>query len=276
MAEVDATGAPRALYIHGPGIDEPLAIGRPTGTFLYHADGLGSITTLTNTSGAPVRSYTYDSFGRIVAQTGTLANPYTYTGRELDPETGLMHYRRRYYDPLPGRFVSQDPLGLRAGLNLYRYVGNNPLRYLDPNGLASVDSSCPDCPSGQWEMDIKHGISFGLIFGVSRTVVDFTCKGGQQRCRGYVDCGSVGLQAVISWSFASVEFEQIGTGSTVSGFFNAEQLRSGFSSFGPIINAPLAAIFGFNTQGNNLAFDLGFGLGIAYQGCFARYLFCER
>ena len=88
VAEVDATGAPRALNIHGPGIDEPLAIGRPTGTFLYHADGLGSITTLTNTSGTPVRSYTYDSFGRIVAQTGTLANFYTYTGRELDPESG--------------------------------------------------------------------------------------------------------------------------------------------------------------------------------------------
>jgi len=158
---VDSTGAVPALYTHGPGIDEPLAIGRPTGTFLYHADGLGSITTLTDLSGNPVRSYTYDSFGRIVAQSGTLANSYTYTGRELDPETGLYYYRTRYYDPATARFLQEDLLSLknlrasRRSLpnemnsrrllknpelqNLYVYVKNNPFTFADPYGLISVD-----------------------------------------------------------------------------------------------------------------------------------------
>ena len=142
VAEVDATGVPRALYTHGPGIDEPLAIGRPTGTFLFHADGLGSITSLTDLSGNPVRSYTYDSFGRIVAQSGTLTNPYTYTGRELDPESGLLYYRARYYDPTIGRFLQEDAIGglveLPQTLNKYPYVLNDPHNALDPLGLASV------------------------------------------------------------------------------------------------------------------------------------------
>jgi len=140
VGEVDAANAVTALYTHGPGIDEPLAIGRPTGTFLFHADGLGSITTLTNTSGAPVRSYTYDSFGRIVGQTGTVANFYTYTGRELDPESGLFYYRARYYDPTIGRFLQEDPLELFGQRNFYVYVRNNAVNLVDPKGLLASKS----------------------------------------------------------------------------------------------------------------------------------------
>jgi len=140
---VDSTGAVPALYIHGPGIDEPLAIGRPTGTFLYHADGLGSITTLTNTSGAPVRSYTYDSFGRIVAQSGTVVNPYTYTAREFDPESGLFYYRARYYDPTTGRFLQEDLIGFGGGINFYAYVVGNPVSYTDPLGLETYQCRRP-------------------------------------------------------------------------------------------------------------------------------------
>jgi type VI secretion system secreted protein VgrG len=135
VGEVDAANAVTALYIHGPGIDEPLAIGRPTGTFVYHADGLGSITHLTSNTGAVTRTYTYDSFGRIVAQTGALANPYTYTGRELDPESGLYYYRARYYDPTLGRFLQQDPIRFLGGINFYSYVENDPLSFRDPWGL---------------------------------------------------------------------------------------------------------------------------------------------
>jgi RHS repeat-associated protein len=141
-AEVDASNLVQALYIHGPGIDEPLAVFREGRTVVYHADGLGSITTLTDLNGVPVRSYTYDSFGRLVAQTGTVGNPYTYTSRELDPESGLLNYRSRYNDASLGRFLGEDAfagvLHLPQSLNRYPYVTNNPVNFVDPNGKIAI------------------------------------------------------------------------------------------------------------------------------------------
>lgn len=63
-------------------------------------------------------------------------NPFLFTGRYFDAETGLLQYRNRYYDAHLGRFLSQDPLGYADGLNLYEYVGGNPLNAIDPHGYA--------------------------------------------------------------------------------------------------------------------------------------------
>jgi len=62
-------------------------------------------------------------------------NPYMFTGRRYDEETGLYYYRARYYKPEIGRFLNPDPIGYYAGLNLYTYCGNNPLNWIDPWGL---------------------------------------------------------------------------------------------------------------------------------------------
>ena len=64
----------------------------------------------------------------MLSQTGTLTNPFQYTGRELDSEVGLFYYRARYYDANTGRFVAEDPTGFGSGdPNFYRYVMNNPV-----------------------------------------------------------------------------------------------------------------------------------------------------
>ena len=65
----------------------------------YDADGLGSVTSLPSTAGALAQTYKFDSFGKQTASSGSLTNPFQYTGRELDPETSLYYYRARYYDP---------------------------------------------------------------------------------------------------------------------------------------------------------------------------------
>lgn len=70
---------------------------------------------------------------------GGIKQPYTFTGREYDAETGMYYYRARYYDPNSGRFISKDPIGFKGGdVNLYRYVGNNPINIIDPFGLHEV------------------------------------------------------------------------------------------------------------------------------------------
>ena len=111
-------------------------------------DHLGSTVALADSSGAIVSSTSYDSFGNAApkqaagsAASGAgnaapnIATSYRYTGREYDADTGLYYYRNRWYDPETGRFISEDPIGFAGGdINLYGYVGNNPLSFTDPSG----------------------------------------------------------------------------------------------------------------------------------------------
>jgi RHS repeat-associated protein len=137
IKEYDGTGTLLATYTQGPGMDQPIAMTRGGQTVYYHADGLGSVVGLTNSSQTVVQNYGYDGFGNLT-QAPTVQNPYTYTGREWDPETGLYYYRARYYDPKAGRFLQQDPIGMAGGINLYAYVGNNPVNFVDPNGWLTI------------------------------------------------------------------------------------------------------------------------------------------
>ncbi|RJP64387.1 MAG: RHS repeat-associated core domain-containing protein, partial [Candidatus Abyssobacteria bacterium SURF_17] len=104
--------------------------------YFYHKNHLGSVTSLTNSSGSTVQTYQYEAFGKIRSITGSLTyNPLTYTARERHVASGLYYYRARWYDPQLGRFMTQDPIGLLGGPNLYAYVGGNPLNWRDPYGL---------------------------------------------------------------------------------------------------------------------------------------------
>ncbi len=132
---VNASGGVVARYAQGLNIDEPLAELRGSTADYYEADGLGSVTSVTDTTGALAETYTYDSFGNAVASTGTLRNYFQYAAREFDTETNLYFYRARYYDPTTGRFLSEDPIGFHAGVNKYAYVLNDPTKYRDPAGL---------------------------------------------------------------------------------------------------------------------------------------------
>jgi RHS repeat-associated protein len=101
----------------------------------YHADAQGTITSLSNTTGALVQTYGYDSFGKVTSSSGSLQNSFQYTSREFDPETNLHFYRSRYYDPQIGRFLSEDPIAFLASLNFYVYAFNSPVYWVDPFGL---------------------------------------------------------------------------------------------------------------------------------------------
>ena len=105
--------------------------------YYFHADGLGSITGLSDATGTMVQTYGYDAFGNVtVSGSGNIAQPFAFTGREYDTETQMYFYRARYYDPQAGRFVTRDPIGFEGGdFNLYGYVGNNTVNYVDSFGF---------------------------------------------------------------------------------------------------------------------------------------------
>ena len=140
LEQLDEGGNVLARYTRSSVIDEWLAELQSGTTSYYEQDGLRSITSLSSSAGALANTYSYDSYGKLTASTGTIPSPFQYTGREYDSESGLYYYRARYLDQSSGRFVSGDP-ALFNGLdtNLYRYVLNRPTSFMDPSGLVVID-----------------------------------------------------------------------------------------------------------------------------------------
>jgi RHS repeat-associated protein len=175
--ETNGTGTVIARYEQTQNIDEPLAMLRSGATSYYHADGLGSVTSLSSSAGSIANTYTYDSFGKLTASTGSLVNPFRYTARESDTETGLYYYRARYYDPNTGRFLSEDPLELDAeDTNLYGYVGNDPIYETDPIGLINV-GDLSDAIAGAGD-----SLTFGLTGVVRDGIADLMGISKVSRC----------------------------------------------------------------------------------------------
>ncbi|MBE7050175.1 MAG: RHS repeat-associated core domain-containing protein [Ruminococcaceae bacterium] len=94
-------------------------------------DGHGSVTDILS-NGTVTDEFEYDAYGNQKTNT-TSDNSFRYCGEYYDEESGLIYLRNRYYDPSIGRFITEDPI--RDGLNWYVYCGNNPVMYVDPNGL---------------------------------------------------------------------------------------------------------------------------------------------
>jgi RHS repeat-associated protein len=132
---------------------------------------VNSVTSLSSSAGALANTYTFDSFGKLTASTGTLSNRFQYTGREFDPETGIYDHRARYYDPGVGRFASEDPVQFKGGVDFYAYGHGNPISRTDPLGLCptpedpkkecgneapmSPDSSQNPYPAGYFYLNIQ-------------------------------------------------------------------------------------------------------------------------
>ena len=103
------------------------------GTSTYLTDILGSTVALADGTGTIQTSYGYDPYGNTAATGAANTNAYQFTGRENDG-TGLYYYRARFYNPTWGRFISEDPIGLRGGINRYAYSGGDPVNFRDPSG----------------------------------------------------------------------------------------------------------------------------------------------
>ena len=102
--------------------------------YLYNAHG--DVVNLTNPTGTVTKTYDYDAFGNERNPDTADENPFRYCGEYWNVETGAYYLRARYYDPLLGRFTTEDPA--LAGLNWYTYCTNNPVGFVDPLGLVEV------------------------------------------------------------------------------------------------------------------------------------------
>ena len=133
----DGEGNQTNRYLHGPGIDQVIASEDDSGFVRWAlADNQGTVRDIIDSSGEVLNHITYNSFGLVTDETNSdIDFRFGYTGRETDEETGLSYYRSRYYDPNINRFISEDTIGFAGGdANLYRYVGNSPTNFIDPDG----------------------------------------------------------------------------------------------------------------------------------------------
>jgi RHS repeat-associated protein len=166
-ADFNSAGAVVARYLYGDRLDQLLARFQPgQGTAWYLPDHLGSVRDIVNASGQLIDHIDYNSFGLVVSETNPSAGDrFKFTGREFDPVLAMYYYRARFYDPILGRFINQDPLRYQAGdVNLYRYVGNSPLNATDPSGQTAII---------EWSALLKRlavgagiGALGGALFGV--------------------------------------------------------------------------------------------------------------
>jgi len=125
-------------YYHGVGIDEPLARKNSSDVVTYYlADHLGSVVQETNANGAVNLEREYGPWGDLLSGASTAG--YAFQGREWDSEIALYYFRTRYYNAASGIWASDDPIGFAAGTNFSQFVGNNPVRFVDPYGLCSDD-----------------------------------------------------------------------------------------------------------------------------------------
>lgn len=136
IAEMDGSGNIISRFVYGSKINTPDYMIKGSSNYQIISDQLGSpLFVINSTDGTIIQEMTYDEFGNVLTDTNPGFQPFGFAGGLYDSDTGLTRFGARDYNPATGRWLSKDPIGFRGGdSNLYRYVNNNPVNFIDPTG----------------------------------------------------------------------------------------------------------------------------------------------
>jgi RHS repeat-associated protein len=283
-----ADGQLAATILTGLNIDEVIARtvnvsggSNPTATKSYLTDALGSVLAMTNEGQNPEAFYGYSAYGETQALgvDGDIPiNSNQYTARENDGLVGgtsggaLYYYRARYYDPVLKRFTSEDPIGLRGGLNVYAYVDGDPSSFTDPTGrfawiiigagvgaIYEAISKARADPCASWS-DIGVAAVGGAISGALTTAAPVT--GGILKAVAYgaaaSGLGNVVTQMTSSGGPQSLDFGSIANAAAFGG------VGGGLGNIAGLANALSGVRYSGMTATQAIAQGKSVGTGFSY------------
>ncbi|MBW8039617.1 MAG: RHS repeat-associated core domain-containing protein [Planctomycetes bacterium] len=221
--------------------------------YFYMHDQLGSIRQIINTSGSVVRYYTYEPFGEVLEEDGTLSNNIMFTGQYFDTEIDQYYLRARQYDPHISRFTARDPISgnFEEPLTLHKYLYciNDPVNKIDPTGLWTFYITGTGLASFGWSGVRQSGI---VIDGEGNV--------------GWINISGIGagtpaasLGVSFGWTNADTIFDIQGIGSATGGsalFGGAEYIfgkqRSGemYHGFEITIGPTISPAYGVEIHGH--------------------------
>jgi RHS repeat-associated protein len=254
----DASMSVVLKYVYGPGIDEPVrqqTMGTSTNYYYYHSAALDTVTEMTSTNGTVLDRYSYDVYGTPTIRDGngnllsssSCGNVLFFQGRVRDRYLGLYNFRNRYYSPTLGRFLQVDPVNVMGGdLNLYGFVGNDPINNTDPGGQTPLVTAAigvgigagigaiAAALNGGSLSDVGHGALRGAVAG---GVAGLTLGLGGAALAGTLGGGVAG--GALAGAVAS------GAGNLAAqGLDNATGQACGFNPYGFAVNVAVGGLFG--------------------------------
>jgi RHS repeat-associated protein len=174
VAELDGNNNVRSIFVYGTKTNVPEYMENDGGVYRLITDHLGSVRMVVDIhSGEIAQQIGYDAFGQIISDTNPGFQPFGFAGGLYDEHTGLVRFGAREYDPEAGRWTARDPILFDGGdTNLYAYVGNDPVNWMDMYGLSANLPSVPSNGANIWTVRQARSLIYSETRRFSRPVTD--------------------------------------------------------------------------------------------------------